>query len=117
MTVLCVDCQRHEIYHTQYRAMFAMNISVNNREILRYKKKDFKKRRGRNKKRRTKPETKKERSRSRSKSLNRASDVELSESEREDLFHPVSCKICQTEVGVFDSDELFHFFNVIASHK
>ena len=56
-------------------------------------------------------------SRSRSKSLNRASDVDLSESEREDLFHPVSCKICHTEVGVFDSDELFHFFNVIASHK
>ena len=63
MTVLCVDCQRHEIYHTQYRAMFAMNVSVNNREILRYKKKDVKRARGRRKKRRTKPETKKERSR------------------------------------------------------
>ena len=62
MTVLCVDCQRHEIYHTQYRAMFAMNVSVNNREILRYKKKDVKRARGRRKKRRTKPETKKERS-------------------------------------------------------
>ena len=95
-----------------------MNVSVNNREILRYKKKDVKKRRGRAKNRRAKkPETKKERSRSRSKSLSRASDVDLSESEKEDLFHPVSCKICQTEVGVFDSDELFHFFNVIASHK
>merc|ERR1712126_521804 len=28
-TVLCLDCQRHEIYRTQYRAMFVMNCSVN----------------------------------------------------------------------------------------
>ena len=116
MTVLCVDCQRHATYHTQYRAMFAMNTTVNDKEILRYKKKEVKRKRGR-KKQRTKPETKKERSRSRSKSLNRASDADQAESDREDLFHPVSCKICHTEVGVFDSDELIHFFNVIASHK
>ena len=116
MTVLCVDCQRHETYHTQYRAMFSMNTSVNSGEVLRYKKKVPKKRRGR-KKQRSKPETKKERSRSRSKSLSRPSDAEMAESDKEDLFHPVSCKVCQTEVGVFDSDELIHFFNVIASHK
>ena len=29
----------------------------------------------------------------------------------------VKCNVCDTEVGVFDSDEIVHFFNVIASHK
>jgi len=27
-TVLCLDCQRHEIYKTQYRAMFVINCTV-----------------------------------------------------------------------------------------
>ena len=29
----------------------------------------------------------------------------------------VKCEVCETEVGVFDSDEVVHFFNVVASHK
>ena len=29
ISVLCLDCQRHEIYKTQYRAMFVVNCSVN----------------------------------------------------------------------------------------
>ncbi|KAF5909675.1 sorting nexin-6, partial [Clarias magur] len=37
MTTLCLDCQRHEKYRTQYRAMFVMNCSVNKDEVLRYK--------------------------------------------------------------------------------
>lgn len=31
-------------------------------------------------------------------------------------YHPVKCSQCSTEVGVFDSDEVFHFFNVIESN-
>ncbi|EFJ44907.1 hypothetical protein VOLCADRAFT_64139 [Volvox carteri f. nagariensis] len=27
-TTLCIDCQRHEKYHHQYRAMFVMNCAV-----------------------------------------------------------------------------------------
>lgn len=34
----------------------------------------------------------------------------------EDLFHPILCEICKTEVGVQDSDEVYHFFNVLASY-
>ena len=32
------------------------------------------------------------------------------------LFCPVRCKECQTELGVYDQEEVYHFFNVIASH-
>ena len=28
ISVLCLDCQRHEIYKTQYRAMFVINCTV-----------------------------------------------------------------------------------------
>ncbi|KAJ8341740.1 hypothetical protein SKAU_G00340310 [Synaphobranchus kaupii] len=34
MTTLCLDCQRHEKYRTQYRAMFVMNCTVNKEEEL-----------------------------------------------------------------------------------
>jgi len=112
MTVLCVDCQRHEKYHTQYRAMFTLNCTVNHKDVLRYKKKKEKKRKGR---KRAKIQDRRKKSRSRSRSLNRASDA--TDTDAEDLYHPVTCKVCESEVGVFDSDELVHFFNVIASHK
>lgn len=36
--------------------------------------------------------------------------------ESKDVFHPIFCEICKTEVGVQDNDEVFHFFNVLASY-
>lgn len=33
-----------------------------------------------------------------------------------DMFHPVMCKICNTKVAVYDSDEVYHFFNVVTSY-
>ncbi|XP_062431916.1 E2F-associated phosphoprotein [Rhea pennata] len=96
MTTLCLDCQRHESYKTQYRAMFVMNCSVNKEEILKYKKKLQK----RNKKMRHSKET----------------TSVLSNQEEEEIYHPVMCTECSTEVAVMDKDEVFHFFNVLASH-
>ena len=37
--------------------------------------------------------------------------------EPHELFNPVTCATCSTEVAVYDSDEVYHFFNVIASHS
>jgi hypothetical protein len=33
-----------------------------------------------------------------------------------ETYHPVRCSICNTEVAMFDNDEVFHFFNVLSSH-
>ena len=33
-----------------------------------------------------------------------------------DNFHPVKCTECTTVVGMCDTDEVYHFFNVLASH-
>lgn len=32
-----------------------------------------------------------------------------------DRYHPVRCRDCNTEVAVVDTDEVFHFFNVLPS--
>ncbi|XP_002925293.2 E2F-associated phosphoprotein isoform X1 [Ailuropoda melanoleuca] len=101
MTTLCLDCQRHESYKTQYRAMFVMNCSVNKEEVLRYKiPENRKKRRG----------PKKMRS-------NHEDAAEQAEAQVEEIYHPVMCTECSTEVAVYDKDEVFHFFNVLASHS
>ena len=38
--------------------------------------------------------------------------------EKYDTYQTVFCKICNTKVAVYDpKEELYHFFNVIASHS
>ena len=32
----------------------------------------------------------------------------------DEVYHPVQCDKCDTEVAVYDKDEVYHFFNVIA---
>ncbi|KNC80342.1 hypothetical protein SARC_07300 [Sphaeroforma arctica JP610] len=72
MTTLCMDCQRHEKYKQQYRAMFVMNVKVMP-EKLQHDPTD------------------------------------------PTVYYPVRCEYCSTEVGVVDPDQVYHFFNVIAS--
>lgn len=98
MTTLCLDCQRHESYKTQYRAMFVMNCSINREEVLRYKNPENRKKRRSAKKMRSNPE-------------------DPTGREEEETYHPVMCTECSTEVAVYDKDEVFHFFNVLASHS
>ncbi|XP_051000301.1 LOW QUALITY PROTEIN: E2F-associated phosphoprotein [Acomys russatus] len=98
MTTLCLDCQRHESYKTQYRAMFVMNCSVNREEVLRYKNPENRKKKRGAKKMKSNPE-------------------DPPEIEEEEVYHPVMCTECSTEVAVYDKDEVFHFFNVLASHS
>lgn len=33
----------------------------------------------------------------------------------EELFFPVQCASCSTEVALVDRDEVFHFYNAVAS--
>ncbi|XP_076100514.1 E2F-associated phosphoprotein-like [Mytilus galloprovincialis] len=91
MTLLCLDCQGHDVYENQYRAMFVKNCRVDTSELL---KQPLQK-----KKRKKKQKT-----------------LDTTNNETEDNFHPVKCTECSTVVGVFDNDEVYHFFNVLASH-
>ncbi|KAK3598652.1 hypothetical protein CHS0354_020410 [Potamilus streckersoni] len=98
MTTLCLDCQRHEMYMNQYRAMFVMNCVVDNTERLKFPKGSAKERKRKRKKQMV------------SNSLNANLD------EEEDWFNPVKCSECSTVVAVYDDDEVYHFFNVLASY-
>ncbi|XP_066488158.1 E2F-associated phosphoprotein [Tiliqua scincoides] len=100
MTTLCFDCQRHESYRTQYRAMFVMNCTVIKDEILKYKGPLNKMTKRRHKKIKQNSES-----------------IAGLEQQEEEIYHPVKCTECSTEVAVFDKDEVFHFFNVLASHS
>ena len=92
---------RHEFYQEQYRAMFVMNCKVVSDEILRYKepkKKVFK--RHRRKKAAFEP----------------SSEDSTSNQEKSDetIYRPVRCETCDTQVAVYDKDEIYYFFNVLA---
>lgn len=95
-TTLCLDCQRHEKYVNQYRAMFVRNCKIKTDQVLREGKSKRKKRRG-----------------------GRAGDpAAASEGESKgQSYHPVCCEVCSTEVGVLDEDEVYHFFNVTPSNS
>eukprot|EP00092_Neocalanus_flemingeri_P017516 GFUD01018949.1.p1 GENE.GFUD01018949.1~~GFUD01018949.1.p1 ORF type:complete len:332 (+),score=120.64 GFUD01018949.1:52-996(+) len=91
-TVLCMDCQRHEVYNTQYRAMFVVNCTVNIEQKLKFPVKG----KGSGKGKRGKKNV-----------------VTDPNSE----YHPVMCDNCKTEVAMYDQEEVYHFFNVVASHS
>lgn len=91
MSLLCMDCQRHEIYKTQYRAMFGFNCTV-----------DF------SKKLEPKRGVSKSRGVVRKRGDNRTQDDERN-------FFETRCSICNTQVAVYDDHEVYHFFNVLSS--
>lgn len=90
-TALCMDCQRHERYKEQFRAMYFVNCTVKTHVRV------------------TAPDQKKGQAR-----LEAAEVAEAAEAKSE-VLHPVVCATCGTEVGVQDADEVVHFFNVLAS--
>ncbi|KAI9322808.1 E2F-associated phosphoprotein-domain-containing protein [Dichotomocladium elegans] len=69
---LSYNCQRHERYPNQYRAMFVTNCRVVKSERFKDK-------------------------------------------QSNEAFYPVNCGTCDTHVAMMDEDEVYHFFNTIAS--
>lgn len=105
MTTLCIDCQRHDMYKNQYRAMFVMNCKVVKDEILRYEPSQQQK------------PGKKRKKAQKGKLVQLTKDSATSaDSSLSECYHPVACTECNTEIAVYDGDEVYHFFNVLASH-
>ncbi len=75
--------------------MFVMNCEVCKDELLRYDNKKQKKKKSH------KPGH-----------LITASEEDTARSE---LYNPVKCADCGTVIAVYDIDEVFHFFNILAS--
>ncbi|KAF9174036.1 hypothetical protein BGX21_003656 [Mortierella sp. AD011] len=106
---LCFDCQQHEFYPHQFRAMFVENCRVLDNEILRFPKEAAAKKRNRNNN-----DNGKDIKTSLAKSSDFAQGFKPSTDDDDDMaYHPVVCEICNTKVALMDQDEVFHFFNVI----
>ncbi|KAH9288634.1 hypothetical protein KI387_032751, partial [Taxus chinensis] len=86
-TTLCVACQRHEKYVTQYRAMFVLNCKIVDNQRLRLPA-DCKRKR---------TDKKKSRGQFRRKSDNLPETTD--EILKDEVFKPVCCSVCQTEVA------------------
>ncbi|GMT19670.1 hypothetical protein PFISCL1PPCAC_10967, partial [Pristionchus fissidentatus] len=99
MVLLTRDCQRHEVYNDQYRAMFVENCRVEEEERLTIEK--------------TGKEKRKERQRRRREGGPEGSGAPTDN----DVFKPVRCAVCSTKVAVIDHDEIYHFFNVLAGYS
>ncbi|KAJ3185022.1 hypothetical protein HDU87_002588 [Geranomyces variabilis] len=95
LTPLCHDCQQHDRYEGQFRAMFFENCVVDAAEVQHYPKAG---------------KTNRKPLEGASSATQGGMDVDA-----DDAFWPVRCEICATQVGVMDSEEVVHFFHVIAS--
>ncbi|KAI3421670.1 uncharacterized protein J3R85_012028 [Psidium guajava] len=93
-TTLCLECQRHEKYVTQYRAIFVMNC-----EVMKEKAHP--------------PSSAHPKSRKRG----RGSDTPDARPASGETLKHVCCSICSTEVGVMDEEEIYHFYNVLPSES
>ena len=111
---------RHDAYKNQYRAMFVMNCDVQDTESL-----SFPKEKAMSKKQQKKLQRKHKRLKVEETELSAPSTStdtmpddthSVAMDTGPDSFHPVKCSVCTTEVGVFDKNEIYHFFNVLASH-
>lgn len=118
MSTLCLDCQRHELYSSQYRAMFVLNCTVVRSEILRYKPSVRKSRRRRRGRQTLEPANDECKAATPRTDASKAQGIvgDTNNTPEDELYYPVRCTECHTEVAVFDKDEIYHFFNVIASH-
>jgi hypothetical protein len=50
-----------------------------------------------------------------SESLQVKSSEKETEEEKEEIYRPVCCDVCSLEIAVLDSEDVYHFFQVIAS--
>ncbi len=83
--------------------MFVFNCEINMEEQLKYPRNEE------NKKKLKKIKRKNE---TREDALSPAKENEF------DVYRSVACKSCKTSVGVYDeTDEIYHFFNVLAGHS
>lgn len=93
--IVCMDCQQHEKYENQYRAMFVMNIGVDwNHELIHCDKSHALI---------DKPPTP-------------DNHVPDPDDTKEQVYYYVYCAACKTQVAALDmQEEVYHFYGTIAS--
>lgn len=125
-TTVCLECQRHAKYLNQFRAVTGINVNVKHEEFLTLdqvsgggggRRKGGRKSHGKSAAARHNGGGDGVGAGNRPPGGNEEVDrggVGAGE-EEEEMFHPVCCGECDHIVGVYDAEEVFHFFGVIAS--
>lgn len=96
--IVCMDCQRHERYTNQFRAMFVMNIAVKwdhrlvyddrQKMLIEYKKS----------------------------SVNHSTTTHESGKQKEEVYYTVCCANCTTTVAALDMEnQVYHFYGCLAT--
>lgn len=128
-TTVCLECQRHAKYANQFRAVTGINVNVNHDEFLTLDQVSgggagAGKRRARNNRGKRASAATAAAARDSGSSTGREAQQEPpagigggggGKMEEEEMFHPVCCGECDHRVGVYDAEEIFHFFGVVAS--
>ncbi|GJQ12644.1 hypothetical protein GpartN1_g4435.t1 [Galdieria partita] len=89
-TLLCLQCQQHEEYENQFRAVFVQNCRVRTDQRLQVRVRGAQ-------------------GDQEYQQLKQAGKVE----DLQNKYLPVVCAVCHTQVGVLDQDEVYHFCNVL----
>uniref|UniRef100_A0A0N4ZIF1 E2F-associated phosphoprotein n=1 Tax=Parastrongyloides trichosuri TaxID=131310 RepID=A0A0N4ZIF1_PARTI len=92
LTTVCYESQRHELYKNQYRAMFAESVTVDFDKKL-YIPINFKGK------------------------IEETHNSVPENARNEDIFYPVNCVSCKHQIGVYDYDEVFHFYEVVTGYS
>lgn len=101
-TTLCFDCQQHEQYPNQFRAMFVMNCRVMDKAL------QGSHAHGHAGTKRGREEEDEEGGAQHA--------AQQTQQGSGDMCYAVACDVCGTEVGAVDSDEIYHFYNVFPSN-
>ncbi|KAG0290743.1 hypothetical protein BGZ96_005815 [Linnemannia gamsii] len=116
LTQLCFDCQQHEVYTHQFRAMFVEHCRVVETERLRFPNVPKKVNNSNNSKKANKSRSSLSASSQGSAAAENGEAQEFKPSVDDDqdaVYNPVVCEICNTKVALMDQDEVYHFFNII----
>mmetsp|Transcript_3711 Transcript_3711/g.6946 ORF Transcript_3711/g.6946 Transcript_3711/m.6946 type:complete len:183 (+) Transcript_3711:98-646(+) len=108
LETVCLECQRHAVHAHQYRAMFVQNCDVDTTQRVRMPAQPAQKAKNKNKRQ--------------SRDVNSTNDISDNNSDQaggaevsDEVYYPVRCAACKTEVGLYDKDEIYHFFHVYPS--
>ncbi|XP_022651591.1 E2F-associated phosphoprotein-like [Varroa destructor] len=122
MTLLCRDCQRHAVYRNQYRAMFVENCRTDENIKLSCPLKRYVGECSERSKKRRRLDLGATASRAAKSYADTQEEYHPTEqatddTPQSDLFHPVFCDNCNTQVAVMGAqDEVYHFYNILTSH-
>ena len=97
-TIVCMDCQQHETYQNQYRAMFVMNICLTHKLIYDTHSKQLVEL--------TTTTT----------TTTQSKPMALDGDDTAEVYYSVHCLQCKTQVAALDmKEEVYHFFGCLAS--